>query len=163
MTRHRAKFEGEILYKRYRFGIDPWHFDHDEIKILEIYKPFVETKHCRHLTYGVYSFVDRSIKKKKVFFEGEIDGEPINVGEKVYIKGINDYIVIKDRYRNLNNEWTYETDHIVKIIEDEETILSKEWAVKQYEEALMDIEHEKRYENADAAKANESWLKRLFN
>ncbi|WP_254116640.1 hypothetical protein [Bacillus licheniformis] len=60
-------------------------------------------------------------------------------------------------------KWTYETDYIIKIIEDEETILSKDFAVKQYEEALMDVEHEKRFENADADKANKSWFKRLFN
>lgn len=161
LTRHKAKFTGQILYKNYMFNVHPMLFSKD-VEICEVLKPFISAISA-YDKHGVYSFVDHSIGEKKIFFEGEIDGEPINVGEKVYIKGINDYIVIKDRYRNLNSEWTYETDHIVKIIEDEETILSKEWAVKQYEEALMDIEHEKRYENADAVKANESWLKRLFN
>ncbi|TWL39587.1 hypothetical protein CHCC15381_4153 [Bacillus paralicheniformis] len=94
-----------------------------------------------------------------MFFEGEIDGDPLNVGEKIYIKGINDVVVIKDRYRNLNNESTYETDYIIKIIEDEETVISREWAVKQYEEALMDIEHE----NVDDDRSNMSWWKKLFN
>ncbi|ARC58825.1 hypothetical protein CHCC20441_3901 [Bacillus licheniformis] len=160
MIRHKAKFEGKVLYKRYRFGAAPyWHFDHGAIEMLEIYKPFVETKHCRLLEKGVYAFVDRSTGKQKMFFEGEIDGEPINVGEKIYIKGINDVVVIKDRYRNLNNEWTYETDYIIKIIEDEETVISREWAVKQYEEALMDIEHE----NVDDDRSNMSWWKKLFN
>lgn len=43
----------------------------------------------------------------KVFFEGIIDLDLIEVGGKVYILGFNEYVVVIDRQCNIKNEWIY--------------------------------------------------------
>ncbi|MCY8532671.1 hypothetical protein MOD13_04740 [Bacillus vallismortis] len=90
-------------------------------------------------TYGL-DVLGRFSEKEKIefncFFEGVIDLVPIEIGGKVYIPGLNEYVVVIDRQRNTNNEWTYQTDKSIKIIEDkkslekaiqEQTKLEEEW------------------------------------
>ncbi|WP_412055529.1 hypothetical protein [Bacillus inaquosorum] len=109
----------------------------------------------------------RFSEKEKIefncFFEGIIDLDPIEVGGKVYIPGFNEYVVVIDRQRNTKNEWTYQTDKIIKTIEDKESF---ENAIQ--EQAKIEEEWQKhvRQENQRDEVQNEvsktSWWKRLW-
>lgn len=92
MGRHKAKFEGKIVKKSWRLDLA------DALVPIE----------------QQYEY--------QTFFEGIIDLDPIEVGGKVYIPGFNEYVVVTDRQRNTNNEWTYQTDKVIKTIEDKESL-----------------------------------------
>nr|WP_237698094.1 hypothetical protein [Bacillus subtilis] len=62
------------------------------------------------------------ITRTEPVFEGYIDIEPIEIGGKVYIPGLNEYVIVTDRQRNIHNEWTYQTDRVVKTIIDEKSL-----------------------------------------
>ncbi|MCY7902010.1 hypothetical protein MOC64_21295 [Bacillus inaquosorum] len=117
-------------------------------------------------SYGL-DVLGRFSEKEKIefncFFEGIIDLDPIEVGGKVYIPGFNEYVVVIDRQRNTKNEWTYQTDKIIKTIEDKESF---ENAIQ--EQAKIEEEWQKhvRQENQRDEVQNEvsktSWWKRLW-
>lgn len=98
----------------------------------------------------------------KTFFEGIVDLDPIEVGGKVYIPGFNEYVVVTDRQRNTKNEWTYQTDKIIKTIEDKESL---ERAIKEQTELEEEWQQHVRQENHRVEEQNEvsktSWWKRL--
>ncbi|MGG1104321.1 hypothetical protein ABES74_09670 [Bacillus subtilis] len=97
------------------------------------------------------------------FFEGNIDLEPIEIGGKVYIPGFNEYVVVTDRQRNTNNEWTYQTDKIIKTIEDKESL---ERAIQEQTKLEEEWQQRVRQENHRIVEQNEvskkSWWKRLW-
>ncbi|MFP6330093.1 hypothetical protein ACMX8W_10920 [Bacillus subtilis] len=97
------------------------------------------------------------------FFEGNIDLEPIEIGGKVFIPGFNEYVVVTDRQRNTNNEWTYQTDKIIKTIEDKESL---ERAIQEQTKLEEEWQQRVRQENHRIVEQNEvskkSWWKRLW-
>ncbi|MGP9035957.1 hypothetical protein ACT1WM_05360 [Bacillus stercoris] len=97
------------------------------------------------------------------FFEGIIDLDPIEVGGKVYIPGFNEYVVVTDRQRNTNNEWTYQTDKIIKTIEDKESL---EKAIREQAKIEEEWQQRVRQENQFVKEQNDnrktSWWKRLI-
>ncbi|MBU5245329.1 hypothetical protein KQI37_06400 [Bacillus halotolerans] len=62
------------------------------------------------------------VTRTEPIFEGYIDIEPIEIGGKVYIPGLNEYVIVTDRQRNIHNEWTYQTDRVIKTIVDEKSL-----------------------------------------
>ncbi|AUS16038.1 hypothetical protein HRF59_05120 [Bacillus velezensis] len=92
MGRHKATFEGKVIKKSWTLGLC------DALVPIE--------QQCEH----------------QPFFEGIIDLDPIEVEGKVYIPGFNEYVVVTDRQRNTKNEWTYQTDKVIKTIEDKESL-----------------------------------------
>lgn len=131
---------------------------------------------CRHqakfegkiikISYGL-DVLGRFSEKEKIefncFFEGVIDIEPIEIGGKVYIPGFNEYVVIIDRQRNTNNEWTYQTDKIIKTIEDKESF---ERAIQEQAKLEEEWQQRVRQENQFVKERNDnrktSWWKRLI-
>ncbi|MGE9752855.1 hypothetical protein ACQP3R_08060 [Bacillus inaquosorum] len=109
----------------------------------------------------------RFSEKEKIefncFFEGIIDLDPIEVGGKVYIPGFNEYVVVIDRQRNTNNEWTYQTDKIIKIIEDKESF---ERAIQEQSKLEEEWQLHVRQENQRVEEQNDKrktpWWKRLI-
>ncbi|WP_245405355.1 hypothetical protein [Bacillus stercoris] len=109
----------------------------------------------------------RFSEKEKVeyncFFEGIIDLDPIEVGGKVYIPGFNEYVVVTDRQRNTYNEWTYQTDKIIKTIKDKESL---EKAIQEQAKLEEEWQQRVRQENQFVKDQNEvsktSWWKRLW-
>ncbi|WP_406590390.1 hypothetical protein [Bacillus atrophaeus] len=99
----------------------------------------------------------------QTFFEGIIDLDPIEVGGKVYIPGFNEYVVVTDRQRNTKNEWTYQTDKVIKTIEDKESL---EEAIKEQEKLEEAWQQSVKQENLRIKEENEkcktSWWKRLI-
>lgn len=97
------------------------------------------------------------------FFEGVIDLEPIEIGGKVYIPGFNEYVVVTDRQRNTNNEWTYQTDKIIKTIEDKESF---EKAIQEQakieEEWQQRVKQENQFVKEQSDNRKTSWWKRLI-
>ncbi|MEC1273331.1 hypothetical protein [Bacillus subtilis] len=92
------------------------------------------------------------ITRTEPIFEGYIDIEPIEIGGKVYIPGLNEYVIVTDRQRNIHNEWTYQTDRVVKTIIDEKSL-------KECEE-----HNNKKAKNNDTQNQRQiktSWWKRL--
>lgn len=129
MGRHKAKFEGLVMKESYYVhrvpGTDRW-----------ITQPV--TKVCR----------------TESIFEGHIDIEPIEIGGKVYIPGLNEYVIVTDRQRNIRNEWTYQTDRVIKTIVDEKSL-------KECEEL-----NEKKVKSNDGLKQKlikDPWWKRIMN
>ncbi|WP_415448744.1 hypothetical protein [Bacillus velezensis] len=97
----------------------------------------------------------------QTFFEGIIDLDPIEVGGKVYIPGFNEYVVVTDRQRNTKNEWTYQTDKVIKTIENKESL----------EEAIQEQERIKKFNQQvqqeygfkeEEEKRKTTWWKRLI-
>ena len=98
----------------------------------------------------------------KAFFEGIIDLDPIEVGGKVYIPGFNEYVVVTDRQRNTKNEWTYQTDKIIKTVEDKESlekVIQKQEKIEEFNQQLKQ-EYERFKEQEE--KRKNSWWKRLI-
>ncbi|MFT4400547.1 hypothetical protein ACMX2I_10965 [Bacillus sp. SW14] len=98
----------------------------------------------------------RFSEKEKIefncFFEGVIDLVPIEIGGKVYIPGLNEYVVVIDRQRNTNNEWTYQTDKIIKIIEDKKSL---EKAIQEQTKLEEEWQQHVRQENQRVEKQND--------
>ncbi|WP_435867914.1 hypothetical protein [Bacillus velezensis] len=97
----------------------------------------------------------------RTFFEGVIDLDPIEVGGKVYIPGFNEYVVVIDRQRNTKNEWAYQTDKIIKTIEDKESLekaIKKQEKIEEFNQQLKQ-EYERFKEQNEKCKS--SWWKRL--
>ncbi|QVN25771.1 hypothetical protein JYG31_11050 [Bacillus halotolerans] len=117
-------------------------------------------------SYGL-DVLGRFSEKEKIefncFFEGIIDLDPIEVGGKVYIPGFNEYVVVTDRQRNTNNEWTYQTDKIIKTIEDKESF---ERAIQEQskleEEWQLHVKQENQRVEEKNDKRKTSWWKRLI-
>ncbi|MCY9084360.1 hypothetical protein ABE208_15950 [Bacillus inaquosorum] len=117
-------------------------------------------------SYGL-DVLGRFSEKEKIefncFFEGIIDLEPIEIGGKVYIPGFNEYVVVTDRQRNTNNEWTYQTDKIIKTIEDKESF---ERAIQEQTKLEEEWQHHVRQENHCVKEQKDnrktSWWKRLI-
>lgn len=85
------------------------------------------------------------VTRTEPIFEGcYIDIEPIEIGGKVYIPGLNEYVIVTDRQRNIHNEWTYQTDRVIKTIVDEKSL-------KECEE-----------HNEEKAKSNDGLKQRLI-
>ncbi|CAI6274641.1 hypothetical protein NRS6085_11415 [Bacillus subtilis] len=117
-------------------------------------------------SYGL-DVLGRFSEKEKVeyncFFEGIIDLYPIEVGGKVYIPGFNEYVVVTDRQRNTNNEWTYQTDKIIKTIDDKDSF---EKAIQEQAKLEEEWQQRVRQENQFVKEQNDnrktSWWKRLI-
>ncbi|MGG1363542.1 hypothetical protein ABE287_18145 [Bacillus velezensis] len=131
MVRHKATFEGKVIKKSWTLGLC------DALVPIE--------QQCEYQT----------------FFEGIIDLDPIEVGGKVYIPGFNEYVVVTDRQRNTKNEWTYQTDKVIKTIENKESL----------EEAIQEQERIKKFNQQvqqeygfkeEEEKRKTTWWKRLI-
>ncbi|QZY39753.1 hypothetical protein K4A81_10905 [Bacillus velezensis] len=85
-------------------------------------------------------------------FEGYIDIEPIEIGGKVYIPGLNEYVIVTDRQRNIHNEWTYQTDRVIETIVDEKSL-------KECEE--LNEKQAKSNDGRNQRLIKTSWWKRL--
>ena len=55
------------------------------------------------LEYGV----ERNENKTYTLFKGELDVPPLEVGEKLYIKGIDSIVIIEEKIRSTENEYIY--------------------------------------------------------
>lgn len=132
MGRHKATFEGKIIKKSWTLGLC------DALVPIE--------QQCEYQS----------------FFEGVIDLDPIEVGGKVYIPGFNEYVVVTDRQRNTRNEWIYQTDKVIKTIEDKESLekaIQKQEKIEKFNQQLkQDYERFKQQEE----KRKTSWWKRLI-
>ncbi|MCC9021714.1 hypothetical protein LLH32_05275 [Bacillus nakamurai] len=132
MGRHKATFEGKIVKKSWR------------LDLCDVLVPIEQQ----------YEF--------QTFFEGIIDLDPIEVGGKVYIPGFNEYVVVTDRQRNTKNEWTYQTDKVIKTIEDKESLekaIQKQEKIEEFNQQLKQ-EYERFKEQEEKRKT--SWWKRLI-
>ncbi|WP_412094572.1 hypothetical protein [Bacillus atrophaeus] len=105
-----------------------------------------------------YGIVASQEVEFKVYFEGIIDLYPIEVGGKVYIPGFNEYVVVTDRQRSTNNEWTYQTDKIIKTIEDKESL---EKAIQEQVKLEEEWQQHVKQENKRIIEQT-SWWKRLI-
>ncbi|MCY8856412.1 hypothetical protein [Bacillus atrophaeus] len=129
MGRHKAKFEGLVMKENY----------------------------YAHRAPGTERWITQPVCKvarTESIFEGHIDIDPIEIGGKVYIPGLNEYVIVTDRQRNIHNEWTYQTDRVIKTIIDEKSL-------KECEEL-----NEKQVKSNDGLKQKlikNSWWKRLIN
>lgn len=132
MVRHKATFEGKIIKKSWTLGLC------DALVPIE--------QQCEYQT----------------FFEGVIDLDPIEVGGKVYIPGFNEYVVVTDRQRNTKNEWTYQTDKVIKTIEDKESLekaIQTQEKIQKWNQQVKE-NYERFKEEEEKRKA--SWWKRLI-
>ena len=132
MGRHKATFEGKVIKKSWTLGLC------DALVPIE--------QQCEY----------------QPFFEGVIDLDPIEVGGKVYIPGFNEYVVVTDRQRNTKNEWTYQTDKIIKTVEDKESlekVIQKQEKIEEFNQQLKQ-EYERFKEQEE--KRKNSWWKRLI-
>ncbi len=79
----------------------------------------------------------------------------------MYIPGFNEYVVVTDRQRKTKNEWIYQTDKIIKTIEDKESlekaIQTQEKIEKFNQQLKQDYERFKQQEE----KRKTFWWKRL--
>ncbi|WP_420313948.1 hypothetical protein [Bacillus amyloliquefaciens] len=98
----------------------------------------------------------------RTFFKGIIDLEPIEVGGKVYIPGFNEYVVVTDRQRNTKNEWTYQTDKVIKTIEDKESFEKAIQKQEKIEEFNQQLKQEYERFKEENKKHKTSWWKRLI-
>ncbi|WP_444558964.1 hypothetical protein ACT00Z_10970 [Bacillus stercoris] len=128
MGRHKATIEGLVMKESYYShrapGTERW-----------ITQPVCKVAHTEPI------------------FEGYIDIEPIEIGGKVYIPGLNEYVIVTDRQRNIHNEWTYQTDRVIETIVDEKSL-------KECEEL-----NEKQAKSSDGRNQRlikTSWWKRLI-
>ncbi|MDV5127047.1 hypothetical protein R0154_04880 [Bacillus velezensis] len=132
MERHKAIFEGKVIKKSWTLGLC------DALVPIE--------QQCEY----------------QPFFEGIIDLDPIEVEGKVYIPGFNEYVVVTDRQRNTKNEWTYQTDKVIKTIEDKESlekaIQTQEKIHKWNQQVKENYERFKEEEE----KRKTSWWKRFW-
>lgn len=128
MGRHKAKIEGLVMKESY----------------------------YSHRTPGTERWITQPVCKvthTEPIFEGYIDIEPIEVGGKVYIPGLNEYVIVTDRQRNIHNEWTYQTDRVIKTIVDEKSL--KECAEHNNKKA-------KNNDTQNQRQIKTSWWKRLI-
>lgn len=130
--KHEAIFYGIVKRKVYRFDTKQYYY---------------------HSIYGRREpgFYSKNIKiEDKEFLRLEIDNPPIEINEKVFIEEINETIEIIDRVRNVKGGYIYYTQHVIEIIEDEETEKSrieaekeqKEYNENQKGEIVQDFEQE---------------------
>ncbi|MCY8837588.1 hypothetical protein [Bacillus atrophaeus] len=109
-----------------------------------------------HRAPGTERWINQPVSKvtrTEPIFEGYIDTEPIEIGGKVYTPGLNEYVIVTDRQRNIHNEWTYQTDRVIKTIVDEKSL-------KECEEL-----NEKQVKSNDGLKQKlikTSWWKKLI-
>ncbi|MCY9161108.1 hypothetical protein MOF25_12350 [Bacillus atrophaeus] len=109
-----------------------------------------------HRAPGTEGWITQPVSKvtgTEPLFEGYIDIEPIEIGGKVYIPGLNEYVIVTDRQRNIHNDWTYQTDRVIKTIVDEKSL-------KECEE----LNEEQAKSNADLKQKliKTSWWKKLI-
>ncbi|MGG3136492.1 hypothetical protein ABER59_17375 [Bacillus velezensis] len=128
MGRHNATFEGLVMKESY----------------------------YAHRAPGTVRWIAQPVCKvirTEPIFEGHIDIEPIEIGGKVYIPGLNEYVIVTDRQRNIHNEWTYQTDRVIKTIVDEKSL-------KECEE--LNEEQAKSNDGLKQRLIKASWWKRLI-
>lgn len=129
MGRHKARFEGLVMKESYYAHRAP------------------DTERW------IAQPVSKVIRSEPIF-EGYIDIEPVEIGGKVYIPGLNEYVIVTDRQRNIHNEWTYQTDRVIKTIVDEKSL-------KECEE--LNEEQAKSNDGRNQRLIKTSWWKRLIN
>ncbi|CAF1785100.1 hypothetical protein NSU09_12280 [Bacillus sp. PS194] len=132
MGRHKATFEGKVIKKSWTLGLC------DALVPIE--------QQCEY----------------QPFFEGVIDLDPIEVEGKVYIPGFNEYVVVTDRQRNTKNEWTYQTDKVIKTIEDKESLEKAIQKQEKIEEFNQQLKQEYKRFIEEEEKRKTSWWKRLI-
>ncbi|WNJ75536.1 hypothetical protein RNI18_00755 [Bacillus velezensis] len=132
MGRHNATFEGKVIKKSWTLGLC------DALVPIEQQSEY------------------------QAFFEGVIDLDPIEVGGKVYIPGFNEYVVVTDRQRNTKNEWTYQTDKVIKTIEDKESLEKAIQTQEKIEEFNQQLKQEYERFKEQEEKRKTSWWKRLI-
>ncbi|MFP2985323.1 hypothetical protein KM776_10955 [Bacillus velezensis] len=98
----------------------------------------------------------------KTFFEGIVDLDPIEVGGKVYIPGFNEYVVVTDRQRNTKNEWTYQTDKVIKTIEDKESLEKSIQIQEKLQKWNQQVKENYERFKEEEEKRKASWWKRLI-
>lgn len=131
MDKHKAIFRGLKERKLYRFG---------RREKYSIYYRLEEDPEI--YTYEVFeSYAD--------FLEIVIDNPPIEIGEKVYLNEIDKVLKISDRYRNSHGGYIYITNHVVEILEDEETEESRLKAEKEQEQYLKHKEEKLKKQKMD--------------
>jgi len=130
--RHKATFEGKVIKKSWTLGLC------DALVPIE--------QQCEY----------------QPFFEGVIDLDPIEVEGKVYIPGFNEYVVVTDRQRNTKNEWTYQTDKVIKTIEDKESLEKAIQKQEKIEEFNQQLKQEYKRFIEEEEKRKTSWWKRLI-
>lgn len=87
----------------------------------------------------------------------------MKLGGKVYIPGFNEYVVVIDRQRNTHNEWTYQTDKIIKTIEDKESFENAiQEQVKIEEEWQKHVRQKNQRDEVQNEVSKTSWWKRLW-
>ncbi|MEC3668966.1 hypothetical protein ABEX89_08645 [Bacillus velezensis] len=128
MGRHKGTFEGLVMKESY----------------------------YSHRAPGTERWITQPVSKvirSEPIFEGYIDIEPVEIGGKVYIPGLNEYVIVTDRQRNIHNQWTYQTDRVIKTIVDEKSL-------KECEE--LNEEQAKSSDGRNQRLIKTSWWKRLI-
>lgn len=69
----------------------------------------------------------------KVLEEVALDDPPLNIGDRIYINSIGEIVLVIDKIRSTDNTYTYVTNYVVNVIEDEISQTSKIKAEKEKE------------------------------
>ena len=69
-----------------------------------------------------------------LLWEGEISTPAIEEGEKIFISTLDIKAVVEERARNIEGGFYYYTDHIVKQMVNEESLVKAEKIKNEYEE-----------------------------
>lgn len=136
----KSLFMGEVERVTYRFGRE--------------YLPEVIVK----TTEKVSSEVIHELSDSQITF---------NLNEKVHLKDIGD-VIIKDIRRYVTGEIIYDTDYVIKVIEDEITDQRLNEAKTEYEEFMKKREEiwgkmERNHLSKLEKESNKSWIGRLLN
>lgn len=118
-------------------------------KVKTVFKGLIQIEVCSLDNYnydyhGTYSdtkspkiWKREKIINYKTFYEKEETLPIYNINDKVYIDDLDLTIVITDKIMSINGDITYITDHVVEVIENEESINSKTIAENKLEEEML--------------------------
>jgi hypothetical protein len=116
----------------------------------------------RRVAYYIYSDGEISetteLVEYETIFEGYIDNPPLEYASSIFIGDINESVRISKIARNIEGGYVYYSDHVVKVIKDDETLKSKKDA-----EEKSKIKIEKRRIEAEQEKEKDKkWYQMLF-
>ena len=98
------------------------------------------------------------------FHECEIDLPLLQKGDYLYIDDLNISVLITDVYRSTNNNIVYHTNHIIKVIENEESKKELE-DIQEYmrEVELLHDKYNKQYVDSIANKEAERMVREMLD
>src|SRR6185312_3349056 len=69
--------------------------------------------------------MDAITHMSQYMWEGVIDAPLLNIGEKLYIEDLDVEIIVSERIRHTNGSYIYKTEHQLDLVENEDSLRSK--------------------------------------